>query len=426
MVSRRVGLWFADDKLGDLEGLLRARLRSREANVDQYLASVDEREVASLAERLTVGETFFFRYREHFEALSQDVVPALARSHLRILSIGCASGDEPYSLGIELRENAPGTTFEIHAFDVNPASVERAREGRYSHWALRETSPERRWRYFVEQGGRFALAPEARAGITFERRNLLDADAAFWKPSVFDVVFCRNVIMYFETETMRAAVARIAQSIRPGGYLFLGHAETLRGLSDDFDLCQGRDTFFYRRRDSREREAPKEGAWADVIRDASDRVASLERGVTPSSPPAREGDDEAFEPRLARALALTNEGKVLEAERECRALLAVERDARVHYLLALCRAQAGDVAGALEHDRAATDLDPTFVMPHLHIGLLERRAGNYERAAVSLARVLERLAGADSARLAAYGGGFGPESLALLCRQEIARCKERR
>ena len=259
------------------------------------------------------------------------------------------------------------------------------------------------------------------------------------------MIFCRNVIMYFTPETAQAVIARLARALAPGGYLFLGHAETLRGLSHDFHLRHTHGTFYYQRRD----EPPEAGAaraarrrrrrgpgsrpssarasasarWrpsATCIDDdprrcpaatapssptprppparaawrrgagsrAGDRVAGAERytealAAAPRAARRRAADPDAL---LLRAALLTHSGRLDEAERACAELLALdELNAGAHYLLALCREGRGDRAAAIEHDQVAVYLDPAFAMPRLHLGLLARRAGRRDARAASSA-----------------------------------------
>ena len=255
LVSRRIGLLFEDDKLDYLADVLRERLEATAHDrADAYLQRLSggaPEEIRALARRLTVGETYFFRYFDHFRAFTDIVLPDRARvqqgfRRLRILSAGCASGEEAYSLAILVREHLPDASswdVQIRGIDVNPAMIEKAATARYSAWSLRETKAEVRERWFQPQGREFQLEEKVRSGVSFEERNLLDEDASFWAPGSFDVVFCRNVIMYFTPEIMRAVVERITRSLSPGGFLFLGHAETLRGVSSDFHLCHTHDAF---------------------------------------------------------------------------------------------------------------------------------------------------------------------------------------
>ena len=277
------------------------------------------------------------------------------------------------------------------------------------------------------------------------------------------MIFCRNVLMYFSTDQRRAVIERFAQNLAPGGYLFLGHAETLTGLSDAFHLCHTHDTFYYRRKESAELTPPRplpmapvesrasplyQSAWSDTIRAASERVAAL---LPDSARPApaegkRAGDlapaldllhrerfSEALDylggqqqaeddpdALLLSAVLLQQSGKLEEAEQACRRLLTLdELSSGAHYVLALCREGAGDLAAAAEHDRVAAYLDPAFAMPRLHFGLLARRMGDRETARRELAQALLLLEGEGAARLLMYGGGFNREALIALARSAL-------
>jgi chemotaxis protein methyltransferase CheR len=317
------------------------------------------------------------------------------------------------------------------------------------------------------------LDPKVRAMASFEERNLVVEDATFWAPGSFDVVFCRNVTMYFAPETMRAVVARIRRALVPGGFLFMGHAESLRGISQGFHLCHTHETFYYQRREPTDvatddlglpawasTSTPAnvadlgESSWVDVIHGASERIATITAHPQASPPAAttarptwdlrpavellrRERFSEAMdllhampasahvdpETLLLLAVLLTNAGRLDEAERVCERLLAVdELNAGAHYLMALCCEHAGDAAGASDHDQSATYLDPDFVMPHLHLGLLARRAGDVVRAKSELGRALALLPREDGSRILLFGGGFTREALVDLCRSEMRRC----
>ena len=410
LVSARLGLHFDDGKLDDLAAVLVSRAHARRLpSVESYFASLDADETAALAERLTVGETYFFRYREQFDAFAEVALPAaLARGAPRILSAGCATGDEPYTLAIFVREHGGGGAAAIHAFDVNPAAIARAAQARYSSWSLRETPPPLRARYFRTDGSSFALHPDVRAMVRFEQRNLVEDDPSFWAPDAFDVVFCRNVLMYFTPETMRAVVARIARALAPGGFFFLGHAETLRGISHDFHLRHTHDTFYYQRREPRTRATSRppdaasaatlrarcrgdarvshDASWVDAIgavvrahrrareprpaalvsheaawrrarpatcgraASRSERFADAHRALLRALPSCAKDNPDAS---CCDAVLLTNGGRAARGRARVRraSWRADELNAGAHYLMALCREHAGDRAGALEHDQ---------------------------------------------------------------------------
>lgn len=500
LVREHLGLDFDDAKLENLAEILARQVdavsqRRADAYLD-WLAAGRATDWRLLAESLTVGETYFFRYHDHFRAFTDVVLAECAGTHalghpLRILSAGAASGEEAYSLAmlaLESRSAASPSDVAILGIDVNPQVIERAVHGTYSAWSLRDTQPELRDRYFTAEGRGYRLRDDVRAMVTFEERNLVVDDPVFWRPERFDVVFCRNVLMYMTPEAMRAVVARIARSLRAGGFLFLGHAETLRGISHEFHLRHTHDTFYYERRGpgaKGERAHPasagwprsngshppqplpvalglEDPSWVDAIARASERVTAIvERASGPQvephpskpAPPlpserslARHGvlqlmREERFgdalaalrglpasaapdpEAQLLRAVVLTNAGRFGDAEDACKELLALDAfNAGANYLTALCREHAGDVDGAIERDQTAAYLAPGFVMPRVHLGLLERRAGRLARARAELRQALALLPAEDESRLLLFGGGFGRDALAELCRAELRRC----
>jgi chemotaxis protein methyltransferase CheR len=338
--------------------------------------------------------------------------------------------------------------------------------GRYTAWSLRETSPARRRRFFRDEGSEVVLDESIRRAVRFEQRNLSVEDAELWSPGAYDVVFCRNVLMYFEPDRMRQAIDRIARSLAPGGFLFLGHAETLRGVSEDFHLCHTHEAFYYQRKDALHPPAAPQpvsaparvaaevvlqidGTFVDAIRGASERVAALMPGAAePAAVPPwdaapaldllrRERFAEALQAIQARpaalardpdlllleAMLLTHDGKIAVADEACRTLLAVdELNAGAHYVLALCGEHAGALDDAAEHDRIAAYLDPGFAMPRLHLGLLARRAGEREAARRELTQALFLLEREDPARLLLFGGGFNREALVGLCNLALKDC----
>lgn len=498
--SRHLGFAFDEGKSDMLADALQQRLlANRPASLNAYLtslesSSVTREELRGLAAQLTVTETYFFRNREHFHALEEIVLPDRIRARppgsvLRILSAGCASGEEPHSIAIALLESgacAANEDVKVLGIDINPTAIDKAQVGRYSNWSLRQLPDEFRSRYFRAEGKEFVLDDRVRRWVTIEERNLIDDDAQFWRSNTFDIVFCRNVLMYFTPDAAQAVVERIARSITPGGFLFLGHAETLRGLSHSFHLCHTHETFYYRRREDdathprfdvpavwtedSTTSAPSETAapqqpgetWFDTIRNASEKIALLARrsavlvpagdAFRPESvcaPRRSRGFVDAMEflrqerfaegletlrslpsesagdpdVQLLHAVLLTQCGRLAEARQVAATLLALDDlSAGAHYLMALGCEDLRDIAAASQHDRTAAYLEPSFAMPHLHLGLLARRSGDLWTARRELARALALLAREDTSRILLFGGGFNRESLLELCRAELRAC----
>jgi len=486
-IVARFGLRFDETRTGFLAEVLEKHVGARPQDLESWLRGFEAgttppHELRELAADLTVGETYFFRNHEQFAVLDEVVLPArmAARSRsrtLRMLSAGCASGEEPYSIAILLRERVlsrgEGWNLDITGIDLNPVHLRRAALARYSPWSLRETPADKRLRWFRSEGREHVLDPQVKSMVRFAERNLADDDATLWQPEAYDVIFCRNVLMYFAAERASEVVARFERSLAPGGYLFLGSAESLRGLSHGFQLHHSHGTFYYERKASgdedtaqhayhhREHPADYEApivalvdaadSWVTAIRDASARIRELV-DESPPSTTAAEPDDTA--PRMAgalellrqeryaealvvldgiagpaargaevlllRAVLLTHGGQLEPARETCASLLALDGlHVGGHYLLALCAERAGELDRAIEHDEAAAYLDPGFAMPRLHLGLMARRRGDRDRARHELARALTLLEREDPARLLLFGGGFGRETLVTLCRAEL-------
>jgi chemotaxis protein methyltransferase CheR len=494
VIAGCLGLQFEDAKLGFLEEVLRRRLEVATDAPDVYLARLetenpDSDEAGALSQELTVPETYFFRNSDQFRAFADVALPDRMRAQsdvrrLRILSAGCASGEEAYSLAVLVREAVidPSWDVSILGVDVNPAMMNKAKRARFSEWALRDTPADVRSRWFKREGRDFVLDHAVQSAVRFEERNLVRDDPQLWQPDTYDIIFFRNVLMYFTSENAHAVIARMGRALRVGGYLFLGHAETLRGLSNDFHLRHTHETFYYQLKDPLERLTPfvpavaplrgrpravvagvEAGTWFDAIHRAAERVEILTRSpALPARPCPGSGAgsrtaaakptwtleavhdllrEERFtealdtmqrlppeagrdpDVLLLRAALLTHRGQFAEAEEACERLLDVdELSAGAHYLLALCREGVRDLTGAENHDQVAIYLDPGFAMPHLHLGLLGRRAGDRTAAQNELERALLLLQREDVSRLLLFGGGFNRETLVELCRTELLAC----
>ncbi len=492
IVARRLGLQFDDAKLGFLGDLLRRRLSVNGHACETYLGSLEagasHNELSALVQELTVPETYFFRNMDQFRVFTEVVLPCRMHAQephrqLRFLSAACASGEEAYTLAILLREGLadPSWDVSILGVDVNPAMLEKAARARYLSWAMRETPLDVQRRWFRVEGREIVLDETIRAAVQFERRNLAEEDRELWQPETYDTIFCRNVIMYFTEEAGKALVARITRALAPGGYLFLGHAETLRGLSHDFHLHHTHGTFYYQRKEGANQNAKRfstgmattstlvaaplativdeADTWIGAICSATERIQALAGAPRAHSLPGRsvpfvpaepgwnlgipldllraehfaEALDvvQAFPPESARdpdvlllqAVLLAHSGRLVPAEDACRRLLKIdELNSGAHYVLALCREGARDQPAAANHDQVAVYLDPAFAMPRLHLGLLARRAGDSDAARRELGQALALLQREDASRLLLFGGGFNREALLGLCRAELIAC----
>lgn len=244
VLSSRFGLHFPTHKRDLLASRLRPRLAARHLRsfFDYYLTvRYDQNgELERFAQAVTNHETYFFREAHQFEAFLRRGAETLglgsSPSRLRVLSAGCSSGEEAYTLNIYARTRAViAGGLEIDAFDLDRRHIEQARRAEYGPHSLRGLSEAQVRRYFRCQGeDRFDLRVPYRQGVRFEAGNILDP-MTYPDRGPYDAVFCRNVFIYFAEAAMLRALENFAQVLRPGGLLFLGHSESAIGLSPDFE-----------------------------------------------------------------------------------------------------------------------------------------------------------------------------------------------
>jgi chemotaxis protein methyltransferase CheR len=244
-LKQRSGLIITQDKMYLLETRLAAILRGN--NLSNLTALVEIlRQPGAVAvkdqvvDAMTTNETSFFRDNHPFEALRKSIIPGLierraATRVLRIWSAACSTGQEPYSLAMMLKDNFPilgGWKMEIIATDLSPSVLERAREGIYSNFEVQRGLPiQMLVRHFDQQEPNWRVKHELRQTITFRALNLLEDFSVLGQ---FDVVLCRNVLIYFDQPTKTRILGSIARRIVPDGVLLLGGAESVFGLSDAF------------------------------------------------------------------------------------------------------------------------------------------------------------------------------------------------
>ncbi len=215
-------------------------------------------ELHLLLNEITIGETYMFRHPAQLEAMRNVILPQIMETkasiglkRLRFWSAGCSTGEEPYTLAMLLLEQKEkqlaGWTFEILATDLNSKSLEIAKAGVYAEYALRNTSDAMRRKYFKDAGKNKLLAGDVlKSCIRFERVNLSD-DAKMLFLKGMDVICCCNVLIYFDLASKRRVVQHFFANLMPGGYLFLGHAESLFQVDDTFKLVHLPGTTAYQK-----------------------------------------------------------------------------------------------------------------------------------------------------------------------------------
>lgn len=221
-------------------------------------------ELAQLAPALTIGETYFFRDSRQFEALTTVVLPELLHRRgslepVRVLSVACSTGEEPYSIAIAAREHlgVQAERIRIHGFDVNPIAIASAQQATYSEWSLRATPAALKSRYFTRKGNAYVLDSGARNAVSFEVRNLFDSDPEFYRAGRFDVILFRNALIYFSRRKIAAALSVLTDTLASDGLLFLGNAETPRGFENRLTPREVCGSFCYQIGNVRGAEPPQ-------------------------------------------------------------------------------------------------------------------------------------------------------------------------
>ena len=479
LAAQRFGLHFDDSKEDFLTDVLRQRMEATGCDrfslyYERIISPADgAEEMKAVAEQLTVCETYFFRYWDHFRAFTETVIPGLIRARdycrqLRILSAGCASGEEAYSLAILIRDGLPelaSWNITIHGIDVNETMLAKALRGRYTTWSLRDTPANLRTKYFRADGRDFVLDGTVKSAVTFEERNLIEEDHVLWQRDAFDIVFCRNVTMHFTPEASRSVINRIAESLTPGGFLFLGHAETLRGISQEFHLRHTHDTFYYQRREGLElsgtvvlpgvsiheesAESPissmveTNNSWFSTIQRASERIVNLTEqrnrpgmsgagNVATLAPSSRLSLPTSAWDRTA-AIELMREERFSEATQLLRALPPESKaDPDAQLLLAALLTNGGGLPEAEKLCHCLLDLDELNSGAHYLMALCREHAGDraaaleHDRVAVYLDSAFEMrllhigLVAKHSADLETAKREFG-SALELLAREDPSR-----
>ncbi|HRU65116.1 MAG TPA: protein-glutamate O-methyltransferase CheR [Spirochaetota bacterium] len=242
------GIYMKDSKITLLSNRLRKRLAALSLNefsdYYKYLESLTgeakKKEYEELLDVVSTNETYFFRNERHFEALKDYCIPELVKikkdKTLRIWSAACSTGEEPYTIAICIMESMKylqGWNIEIIATDIAPSVLEFAREGYYSGRRIEKVPPEYLKKYFTlvdKEKGLYRINDNLKKMVNFYYLN-------FFKnpfPKNLDIIFCRNVMIYFDKAHQRELIANFYQSIYEHGYLFIGHSETLHSISDDF------------------------------------------------------------------------------------------------------------------------------------------------------------------------------------------------
>ena len=420
LLAAAAGLVFEDSRRASLRAAVAERQRvSGVADVAAYLDLVCDPaspERQSLLDEVTIQETHFFRNPPQMQALRAEILPELVRSarernrRLRIWSAGCSTGEEPYTVAMMLRELLPDLTgwdVRVLATDLSQTALQTARAGTYGERAVQLAAPATRDRFLLPTGsGRHEVRRDVRALVRFDHHNLVVDPAP---RETFDLILCRNVTIYFGRDTTRALVQRLHGCLRDGGYLLLGHAETLWQINDDFRLVAvGGDnpTYVYRR----------------VA--AERRVEQPDRRRAVSVPASRPGPQPPAEAALPSAGSCPADGVRAALAEGCyeqaaglarQAADAEPMRSELHHLLGRALVGLGRDDEALAALRRAVYLDPAAGLAHFLLAGALARCGDAPAAAREYRAAASTLALHPAPATAPELGGRSSSEVAALC-----------
>lgn len=484
-ITARSGLYFKDHDLKDLHKVIEKRRHAlrldSESAYYNYLHNPGNREdeLRELLNLLTINHTYFFRNEAQFKALKERVLPEImarklrethetagtAKPTLRIWSAGCSTGEEPYSIAITLRELIPdidGWDILILATDASSEALKKAKEGVYSAHSVKFVGRSVLSKYFSLSGGspenpRYKIDDSLRAMVQFGYFNLMEGEY----PRNFDVIFCRNVVIYFEFGTTVKVMNMFHDSLDDLGYIFIGYSETLQYLHDKFRMVAWEDSIYYRK--AHEKPLPEKAKPAagppekEVdIGKALENIAKAEvlavAAEAKTPPPhkmeelsveivkaihlqeyakaldligkATTLDRNAVAPHYMAAEIYMNQGRNDEARSRLSKALAIDPLFAPAYYLSGCIYMVENAfEKAKESLRKAIYLDGSFLIAHFYIAQVFKSEGNAAKAIREYRNTLNLLSRAGSEDIIAYSGGYNAATLMSVVRDNLERLK---
>ncbi len=436
-IERECGIILGEDKIVHVSGVLRERMvATGTADPWEYILGIMHGPRASeerkrLIGALVVGETSFFRNPDQFRVFQDHLLPAFLAAGvplpLQVWSAGCATGEEPYSIAMAALDAFRGRFIEpvrILATDIHTEFLEVARKGVYPLSAVQKSPPNYLIRYFTTlPDGTVRVKEEVRRLITFEERNLSGFASAPLPPARYSAIFCRNVMIYFRSDTTRRIVRRFFESLEDGGVLFLGHSETLWGISDAFRLERKAGAYYYRRaEDKQESASVPSNVEAPVASSVVSRPGEpLPPG--PFCPPVAE--KEGLTPclaLLAGAEKMADREMFDEAERMCGEAIGLDPACpEASHLLAVVLRRRGRISEAIASAERAHSADNGFVLAVVEIAECLSLLGRSEEALACWEETYRMLEGQVRFPRLSSGTGFSAKALRDYVEAKILR-----
>jgi chemotaxis protein methyltransferase CheR len=248
-IYRQTGIYFQDNKKYLLESRIAQRMSllgipDFESYYQRLHSVYGKEEQTQLFNAVTINETYFYRNEPQINVIRDKVLPEIiekkrinGQKHVRIWSAACSTGEEPYTLAMIIKDHFmsayPDIQFEILGTDINTTVLEEARKGLYRNYAIRRVPEKQLKKHFWVNNDQYQLKPQISQMVNFKMLNLFDS-AAIRRLHRFDIIICANVLIYFDENSKRRVISNLYDILQPGGYLFLGYAESLYGISQAF------------------------------------------------------------------------------------------------------------------------------------------------------------------------------------------------
>jgi len=451
-ISGRCGLYFKDHDLKNLENAVSQRIKACAFNSPYayytYLtnSAKKETEFRELLNLLTVNHTYFFRNKPQLKALKEKILPEIIKAKkknlndkasLRIWSAGCSTGEEPYTLAILIREvinDLDNWDIKIYATDVSTEALQRAKEGLYKENSIKHMSKEYRTKYFneiknPEQNHHYAmqytLQKSIKQMVLFDYLNLIEDDF----PLCFDIIFCRNVIIYFELTTTIKVMNKLYSCLADNGYLFVGYSESLQFISDKFKMNFWQDTIFYRKSPKflvSKVEIPKSSSREVKRIEVKKIMGEISKAelMAEEKVEAQAIDKKAIEPYYLAAKIYMNQGNFTKAKENLGLVLKLDAlFAPAHYLFGAIYMEEDKLEQAKKSLKKTLYLDKNFTSAYYYLAAIYSKEGRTGDAVRQYRNTVELLSKEPPDRIIAYCGGFNAARLISICINNIERIK---
>lgn len=354
----------------------------------------DKNELKELIEEVVIPETWFFRDNEPFKMLIRFVNEEWLKSEpsgpLRVLSIPCATGEEPYSVAMALLDaGLTPSQLYIDAVDVSSRNIKRCKEARYRNHSFRGVDPLAQKRFFrLREDGLYHPDILIKAMVNFNQASILDSQYVY-NQQPYDVVFCRNLLIYFDGKTQQNAINMLSHLLKPTGLLFVGHAETGRFINNpNWNTSYKYPKSFAMRKFIDDVRYEKKKRPRAIISKTARKLSGVNR-VKPKQPqitPSKYTDKKVkiikkVAPDMQQAQLLADQGKFTEAESMCLDSLSINKqDAKAYFLLAFIQLANGDERKAVEYFRNVVYLEPRNIDALMYLATLIEQQGDPEQA----------------------------------------------